>query len=292
MDKKTMVTAMLSPVQIAAGAELLARADAGDLNVTAAMWIQYEDQPEWRLLFAIRSPRNTGPRTIYTRLQFFLRKKPPIEGLALSNIVVEPAGSPLMNSFRMLVRTEPGVSGIKFEGNFLNGQRLPDAYVYRLLWLISADHTHALPVLKQAALEPFGTENGPGDMVNYYSIVAPQSVHELLEIAETHITDGEVQALHQVIAELSDYILRTTPRFNSIFIISGANPKPQDLRFFCSSISLCHEQYIKPRYYPLHAIFGVRQGIKRIGRIPRNWRSAAIPAPNFRHSRTSLISFD
>lgn len=133
MDKKTMVTAMLTPVQIAAGAELLARADAGDLNVTAAMWIQYEDQPEWRLLFAIRSPRNTGPRTIYTRLQFFLRKKPPIEGLALSNIVVEPAGSPLMNSFRMLVRTEPGVSGIRFEGNFLNGQRLPDAYVYRLL---------------------------------------------------------------------------------------------------------------------------------------------------------------
>ena len=69
-------------------------------------------------------------------------------------------------------------------------------------------------------------------MVNYYSIVAPQSVRELLEIAETRITDGEVQALHQVIAELSDYILRTTPRFNSIFIISGANPKPQDLRFF------------------------------------------------------------
>jgi hypothetical protein len=70
---------------------------------------------------------------------------------------------------------------------------------------------HALPVLKHAALEAFETEDGPGDMVGFLSIIDPQSVLELVEIAETRITDEEVQALHQVIAELGDYIRRTAP---------------------------------------------------------------------------------
>jgi hypothetical protein len=34
---------------------------------------------------------------------------------------------------------------------------------------------------------------------------------EPVDIAETRITDEEVQALHQVISELSDYIRRTAP---------------------------------------------------------------------------------
>jgi hypothetical protein len=70
---------------------------------------------------------------------------------------------------------------------------------------------HALPVLKQAALEAFETEDGPGDLAGFFSLIDPQSVLELVEIAETRITDEEVQALHQVIAELGDYIRRTAP---------------------------------------------------------------------------------
>jgi hypothetical protein len=70
---------------------------------------------------------------------------------------------------------------------------------------------HALPVLKQAALEAFETEDGPGDLAGFFSLIDPQSVLELVEIAETRITDEEVQALHQVIFELGDYIRRTAP---------------------------------------------------------------------------------
>jgi hypothetical protein len=70
---------------------------------------------------------------------------------------------------------------------------------------------HALPVLKQAALESFDTEDGPGDLAGFFSLIDPQSVLELVEIAETRITDEEVQALHQVIAELGDYIRRAAP---------------------------------------------------------------------------------
>jgi hypothetical protein len=50
----------------------------------------------------------------------------------------------------------------------------------------------------------------PGDLAGFFSLIDPQSVLELVEIAETRITDEEVQALHQVIAVLCDCIQRTT----------------------------------------------------------------------------------
>lgn len=56
-----------------------------------------------------------------------------------------------------------------------------------------------VPFLRHAALEAFETEDGPGDMAGFFSMIDPQSVLELVEIAETRITDEEVQALHQVI---------------------------------------------------------------------------------------------
>jgi hypothetical protein len=81
---------------------------------------------------------------------------------------------------------------------------------------------HALPALKHAALEAFDTEDGPGDLVNFFSIIDPQSVLELVEIAETRVTDEEVQALHQVIADLGDYIRRTAPGPEAIALLRRA----------------------------------------------------------------------
>lgn len=43
-------------------------------------------------------------------------------------------------------------------------------------------------------------------MVNFFFIVDPQPVLELVEIAETRITNEEVQPPHQVTADLGDYI--------------------------------------------------------------------------------------
>jgi hypothetical protein len=70
---------------------------------------------------------------------------------------------------------------------------------------------HALPALKQACLDAFDTEDEPGNPALFFSIVDPQSVLELVEIAQTAISDEEVKALHQVIAELGDYIRRSAP---------------------------------------------------------------------------------
>lgn len=71
-------------------------------------------------------------------------------------------------------------------------------------------YMHALPILKQACLEALETDGEPGDPGRFFSIVDPGSVLELIQIAETRITDEEVAALHQVIGHLCDFIQRNT----------------------------------------------------------------------------------
>jgi len=69
---------------------------------------------------------------------------------------------------------------------------------------------HALPALKQACLEALETEGAPGNAALFFSIVDPYSVLDLVQIAENRVTDEEIQALHDVIAKMSDYIRRNT----------------------------------------------------------------------------------
>ena len=81
---------------------------------------------------------------------------------------------------------------------------------------------HALSVLKQACLDAFDTEDEPGSPALFFSIVDPGSVLELVEIAETAISDEEVKGLHQVIAELCECIHRMTADPASIEITRRA----------------------------------------------------------------------
>jgi len=70
---------------------------------------------------------------------------------------------------------------------------------------------HALPILKQACLEALETDGAPGDPGRFFSIVDPGSVLDLIHIAETSITNEEVQALHTIIAEMGEYIQQSVP---------------------------------------------------------------------------------
>lgn len=82
---------------------------------------------------------------------------------------------------------------------------------------------HALAILKQACLEVFETNGETGDPDRFFSIVDPGSVLELIEIAETAITDEEVLALHYVIGQLSDYIREASPLPEAIDLVRHAN---------------------------------------------------------------------
>lgn len=81
---------------------------------------------------------------------------------------------------------------------------------------------HSLPILKQACLEALETDGEPGDPGRFFSIVDPGSVLELIQIAETRITDEEVAALHKVIGQLSAYIRRASPTPEAIELVRHA----------------------------------------------------------------------
>jgi len=81
---------------------------------------------------------------------------------------------------------------------------------------------HALPILKQACLEALENDAEPGDPGRFFSIVDPGSVLELIQIAETRITDEEVEALRQAIGQLSDYIRRASPTPEAIELVQHA----------------------------------------------------------------------
>lgn len=70
----------------------------------------------------------------------------------------------------------------------------------------------SLSVIKHAAVEAMDADGDfSGSPSSLHTLIDPQSVLDLIEIAETRITDDEIQALHQVIAALGDYIRRTAP---------------------------------------------------------------------------------
>jgi hypothetical protein len=69
-----------------------------------------------------------------------------------------------------------------------------------------------LSIIKHAAIEAmYADDDISGGPCSLHTLMDPQSVLDLIEIAETRITDEELHALHQVIAELGDYIRRTAP---------------------------------------------------------------------------------
>lgn len=79
------------------------------------------------------------------------------------------------------------------------------------------------PVVRHSALETLGTEDGPGDIASFSSLIDPQSVIDLMEIAETLITEQEAKALHRVGSQLGDCIRRPTAEGNGIAITGGAD---------------------------------------------------------------------
>ncbi|MDB5760621.1 MAG: hypothetical protein JWM30_3910 [Burkholderia sp.] len=62
----------------------------------------------------------------------------------------------------------------------------------------------------------------PGDMVGFSSIIDPQSILKLIEIAGTGITDEKVHAPHEVIVDLGAYVRPTPPGPDAMKLLSVA----------------------------------------------------------------------
>lgn len=115
------------------GATLIKRLDESGLQPDAAFWFYFSDPQVWRLVLAEVKVGKNGPKQVYRQIQRLLGKTPKaFAELSLDDIALTKPDDLLVKLLRTVVRTGPGISGIRFRHNVINGTVIEDAYIYRL----------------------------------------------------------------------------------------------------------------------------------------------------------------
>ena len=127
MDKTALVDRYVED-----GRRLVEALDRHNFPVTAAFWFYMPDSDEWRLLIASPVAEEKGPKGAYEDVQSVLSElNPPLE-MALSDVSAISPTHELVRLLGQAIVTGPGISGIRFTRNTVNGVFIEDAYIYRL----------------------------------------------------------------------------------------------------------------------------------------------------------------
>ncbi len=124
-----MVATYLTDEMIKSGANLVERMDAAGLEPEAAFWLYDAESENWKLLIADAKIGQSGPRDMYRQIQKLLSQ---VSGLSLDEVSLTTPSSSVVTLLRGALRTGPGISGIRFKNNVVNGTVIEDAYIYRL----------------------------------------------------------------------------------------------------------------------------------------------------------------
>lgn len=127
MDKKTLVN-----IDIEEGKKLLEMLDKTNMQITSAFWFYLQDIEEWRLIFATNLLDKEGPKKTYTKLLEIISQDIKEINIPLEAISLISPNDSLNQLFRSAIQTGPGISGIRFSGNVINGSLIKDSYLYRI----------------------------------------------------------------------------------------------------------------------------------------------------------------
>ncbi len=128
-----MVKPDLTTQMIDAGRRLLELLDRQKFLARACFWFYYPEPDRWRFVVASPEVRVHGPHTAYRKVQALARKVPGVaEVFTPGDVTVVKDNDPLVVLLRGAVSTGPGISGIRFTNNSINGTFMDDAYIYRL----------------------------------------------------------------------------------------------------------------------------------------------------------------
>jgi hypothetical protein len=118
---------------IATGATLVRGMDERKISPDAAFWFYYPDIQAWKLVIAEAKVGIRGPKDTYRQIQKLLDElSSETKGLSLNDIAVARTDAPMVGLLRIALRTGPGISGVRFTNNVINGVVIEDAYIYRL----------------------------------------------------------------------------------------------------------------------------------------------------------------
>ena len=133
MAQELLVGEQLTPDMIKSGELLIAALDKLNLRVKGAFWLLLPEQHVWRLIIASPEVRLHGPKAVYRKIAAVLNKLPDeVTPVGTKDISVVEDNHPLLLVLRSAVSTGPGISGIRFSRNVINGQLIEDAYLYRV----------------------------------------------------------------------------------------------------------------------------------------------------------------
>jgi hypothetical protein len=129
-----MVSTDLRQDLIDTGAALVQRLDDAGAQPDAALWLYEPEVKTWKLVLAEAKAAKQGPKEAYRQIQKILATMPEEQRkvLALEDIAIANPDSPVISLLRLAVKTGPGISGIRFRNNVINGTLIDDAYIYRL----------------------------------------------------------------------------------------------------------------------------------------------------------------
>ncbi len=133
MADEMVVKESLTNEMIEAGAELIRRLDAAGFELNAGLWLYMEEPNSWRLILASPIVTRDGPNKAYKKIQSVMSKKPEDRKvLALAHISAVEPNKPIVVLLRKAVKTDIGISGLRFSRNAVDGQYIEDSYIYRI----------------------------------------------------------------------------------------------------------------------------------------------------------------
>jgi hypothetical protein len=127
-----MVANTITEQMMSAGKRLLEKLDVSGFPLEAALWLYFSEDEAWKLVLAFSDVGKQGPKFYYEKVQRAISKLKESEGIALDDVVLARPDAPVIRLLKSAVLTGPGITGIRFANNVINGRLVEDAYIYKL----------------------------------------------------------------------------------------------------------------------------------------------------------------
>lgn len=127
-----MDTTILVDKDIESGKNLIEYLDKKNLDIKAALWIYNSELNRWYFIISSPLVDQNGARKMYLKIANHINKIRDSINFDVDDIRLLPYSSPLINLLKIGIRTGPGISGLRFQNNVINGQLIEDSYIYRM----------------------------------------------------------------------------------------------------------------------------------------------------------------
>jgi hypothetical protein len=133
MAEEILVGDQLTGEMIECGKQLVLVLDKLHVLVKGAFWLLLPDQRLWRLVIASPEVATSGPKAMYRKVAAAMKRIPTgVPTIGAKDISVVEYNDPIVQPLHNLLKTGPGLSGIRMSRSVVNGKWIEDAYLYRM----------------------------------------------------------------------------------------------------------------------------------------------------------------